>query len=100
MRSAEDMEKWQRLDDVIMGGQSNSELRLAEDGTGAVWDGTVRVEGGGFCGARSRSLSLNLGGYDGIAMRVRGDGQTYKLNLKTVGSHLWTFCSAEGERQR
>ena len=84
MRTADDMEKWQRLDDVIMGGQSDSELRPAADGSGAVWSGTLRVEGGGFCGARSLSLSLNLEGYDGIAMRVRGDGQTYKLNLKTV----------------
>ena len=85
MRSAADMENWQRLDDVIMGGQSESNLQAAADNSGAVWQGTLRVEGGGFCGARSRSLSLNLGGFDGIAMRVRGDGQTYKLNLKTVG---------------
>lgn len=84
MRTAEDLEKWQRLDDVIMGGQSESELRPAADGSGALWTGILRVEGGGFCGARSRSLSLDLGGYAGIAMRVRGDGQTYKLNLKTV----------------
>ncbi len=30
------------------------------------------------------SLDLNLGGYDGLALRVRGDGQTFKVNLKTA----------------
>jgi hypothetical protein len=39
MRSAEDLQKWQRLDDVIMGGQSSSGLVPAEDGSGAVWSG-------------------------------------------------------------
>ena len=53
---------------------------------GAVWTGTLRVEGGGFCGARTRRLDLDLASFDGIALRVRGDGQTFKLNLKTVTS--------------
>ena len=91
MRSASDLEKWQRLDDVIMGGQSDSELRAAPDGSGAVWTGTLRVEGGGFCGALTKSLALDLAAFDGISMRVRGDGQTYKLNLKTVRRPL--HCS-------
>jgi len=53
---------------------------------GAVWTGTLRVEGGGFCGARTRRLDLDLASFDGISLRVRGDGQTFKLNLKTVGA--------------
>jgi hypothetical protein len=31
-----------------------------------------------------QALDLNLGSYDGIALTVEGDGQTYKLNLKTA----------------
>ena len=53
-----------------------------------MWTGTLRVEGGGFCGARTRRLDLDLTRFDGIALRVRGDGQTYKLNLKTVRVRL------------
>ena len=29
-------------------------------------------------------LDLNLSAYDGIALRVKGDGQMYKVNLKTA----------------
>ena len=53
MRSAEDVARWERLDDVIMGGQSSSGLEAAADGSGAVWRGELVVEGGGFCGARA-----------------------------------------------
>lgn len=37
-------EKWERLDDVIMGGQSRSKLQAAADGSGAVWRGDLILE--------------------------------------------------------
>lgn len=44
------------------------------------------MEGGGFCGARTLAAELDLGAFDGICLRVRSDGgQTFKLNIKTVG---------------
>ena len=32
---------------------------------------------------RLQDLKLNLAGYNGMALRVKGDGQIYKLNIKT-----------------
>lgn len=50
-----DLERWERLDDVIMGGQSSSTLSLSPEGEGtAVFSGELVVEGGGFCGTRSK----------------------------------------------
>ena len=83
MNSAEDLEKWQRLDDVIMGGKSSSGLELNSEGTGATWKGQLIVEGGGFCGARTFPAPMDLSKYDGVSLRVKGDGQTLKLNIKT-----------------
>eukprot|EP00897_Mesotaenium_endlicherianum_P005086 jgi/Mesen1/4605/ME000233S03899 len=83
---------WQRLDDVIMGGISDSTFTLAQGR--AVFEGTVRVEGGGFCGARALlpGAPLDLAHFDGIRLRLRGDGQRYKLNLRTsVGIVLSRF---------
>ncbi|GFR43419.1 hypothetical protein Agub_g4500 [Astrephomene gubernaculifera] len=111
MRTPEEVYgSWQRLDDVIMGGASDSGLQPllqqaagagaagegvpAEAGKdvagteagveGAVWRGNLVVEGGGFCGARTKPLGLDLSAFDGIHLRVKGDGQTFKLNIKTV----------------
>ncbi|KAA6425478.1 MAG: hypothetical protein FRX49_04376 [Trebouxia sp. A1-2] len=99
MRSAADLEVWEKLDDTIMGGKSGSYLQTAEDlhgfqgdykdkqpydFEGSVWRGETITDGGGFCGARTKMLDLNLQRFDGISLRVKGDGQTYKFNLKTA----------------
>lgn len=104
MRSAEDVAKWERLDDVIMGGQSSSGLAPAADGSGAVWTGDLIVEGGGFCGTRSVPLALDLSAYDGIALRVKSDkGQIFKMNIKTTAfqepedTYQATFETKAGE---
>eukprot|EP00899_Mesostigma_viride_P013008 jgi/Mesvir1/21708/Mv26565-RA.2 len=77
---------WERRDDGVMGGLSESVLR-ADDGC-AVFEGFVRVDGGGFCSVRSvesqaGALSSALKGHDGILLRVCGDGQRYKVTLIT-----------------
>lgn len=53
----------------------------------------------------AQALDLNLGGYDGIALRLVGDGQTYKLNLKTAdqedtpeSTYQATFDTFPGEK--
>ncbi|KAG1657278.1 hypothetical protein FOA52_005472 [Chlamydomonas sp. UWO 241] len=86
MASAEDLEKWERMDDVIMGGQSASSFELFEEGgvRGATWKGDLITVGGGFCGARTVTLPNDLSACDGLAMRVRGDGSTFKFNIKTT----------------
>ncbi|KAG8469793.1 hypothetical protein KFE25_006248 [Diacronema lutheri] len=82
---AEALSCFERVDDQIMGGISQSALVPSYDGECASFLGVVRTDGGGFCGTRSRLLSkpLNLGGYSGIYLRVRGDGKRYKLNVRT-----------------
>ena len=52
LRSEEDVMRWERLDDVIMGGRSSSGIRF--DGGHGVWSGELVLEGGGFCGIRLR----------------------------------------------
>lgn len=41
------------------------------------------VEGGGFCGIASPKMGLDLSEYDGLCLRVKGNGETYKFNIKT-----------------
>ena len=53
MGSEQDISRWERLDDVIMGGQSSSTLKAVEGGA-ALFSGDLILEGGGFCGARTK----------------------------------------------
>ncbi len=75
---------WGAVDDVVMGGVSESGIRL---GTGyALFSGNVSIENsGGFASVRTRNFNptLDLSNYQGIELRVKGDGQRYKLFVRT-----------------
>lgn len=77
-------DSWGAVDDVVMGGVSKSGIRL-EDGF-AIFSGDVSTDNsGGFASVRTRNFepSLKLNNYTGIELRVKGDGQRYKLFLRT-----------------
>lgn len=74
---------WQPIDDAVMGGESASEMQVG-DGI-AVFRGAVSLaRGGGFASVRSSPAQHRLAGFDGIALRLRGDGKTYQVRLRTT----------------
>ncbi|MEM9568372.1 MAG: CIA30 family protein [Cyanobacteria bacterium P01_E01_bin.34] len=74
---------WGAVDDVVMGGVSSSSIRM--DQGMAIFSGTVSTSNsGGFASVRTRNLApeMNLSDFDGIVLRVRGDGQRYKFLMR------------------
>ncbi|MEM8810282.1 MAG: CIA30 family protein, partial [Cyanobacteria bacterium P01_G01_bin.38] len=79
---------WGALDDVVMGGVSASSVQLQPNGM--LFTGYVSTENsGGFASVRTRNFepALDLSGYAGLQLRVRGDGQRYKFFLRD--SNAW-----------
>ena len=75
-------EPFNAVDDRVMGGVSRSALRTA--GNAAVFEGNLSTErNGGFASVRSTPAHVDLSVHAGIAPRVRGDGRTYELRLRT-----------------
>lgn len=75
--------QWRAVDDVVMGGVSGSRFRFTEAGTG-VFEGEVSLaNNGGFASVRRPVGPLDLRAQARIALRVRGDGQRYRLRLRT-----------------
>lgn len=75
---------WGALDDVVMGGVSASSLQIRENT--AVFTGNVSTaNSGGFASVRTKNFSplLDLSGYQGVKLRVKGDGQRYKIFIRT-----------------
>ncbi|MDJ0550474.1 MAG: CIA30 family protein [Microcystis sp. M49637_WE12] len=84
--SSDIKEIWGAVDDVVMGGVSESQITLT--GGRALFSGIVRTENnGGFASVRTRNLNppLNLSNYEGIELQVQGDGKRYKLILRCEG---------------
>nr|CAB3446217.1 unnamed protein product [Digitaria exilis] len=103
---------WGALDDVVMGGVSESTFQILPTGseTGGptgLFKGTVSTSNnGGFTSIRTKNFSVaeDLSAYDGIELRVKGDGRRYKLIIRT--SYEWetvgytaSFDTTKGEWQ-
>jgi monofunctional biosynthetic peptidoglycan transglycosylase len=77
---------WYTINDGVMGGVSQSDIRRTDQGTG-VFEGVLSLENkGGFASVRVAVERSNLATYSGIEIRVRGDGRTYQLRLRTNDS--------------
>ena len=83
----EQFRQWMVINDGVMGGVSRSSFKKA-DPAGAVFAGVVSLENyGGFCSVSSRQPApVDASAFDGIAVRCKGDGKTYKLTLKNDSS--------------
>lgn len=74
---------WGSVDDVVMGGVSESKITITSNG--AIFLGMVSTaNSGGFASVRTRNFEppLNLSKYEGMELRIKGDGLRYKFLLR------------------
>jgi hypothetical protein len=77
---------WTIVNDGVMGGRSSSEMEVTPEGNG-VFRGFVSLENnGGFASTRMALAGLDLSEYEGVMIRVRGDGRRYQFRFRTSGS--------------
>ena len=75
---------WYTVDDRVMGGISSSVVRVDPNLDHLTFSGNVSLENnGGFASTRSDWVGYDLRGYDGILMRVFGDGNVYRFRIRT-----------------
>ncbi|RYQ86954.1 hypothetical protein Ahy_B10g106561 isoform B [Arachis hypogaea] len=82
---------WGALDDVVMGGVSESTFQIdptggESGGPTGIFKGVVSTaNNGGFTSIRTKNFSEpeDLSAYDGLEFRLKGDGRRYKLIVRT-----------------
>ncbi|MHC4393186.1 MAG: CIA30 family protein [Planctomycetota bacterium] len=89
--------RWETVNDNVMGGRSKGGWQ-ATGSDSLLFEGTTSLENrGGFSSIRSRKRNLGLGEFDGISMRVRGDGRAYKLTARSSQTSSWISYWADFE---
>ena len=80
--SGESFQGWRSVDDRVMGGVSRS--RMIPQERFVSFQGNLSLENnGGFASVRSPDLDERLENVDSIKLKVRGDGRTYQLSIRT-----------------
>jgi hypothetical protein len=98
----ESVSRWRMINDGVMGGESQSQMRWNPGGT-ATFLGTVSLaNNGGFASVRTAPRTYDLAAHSGIRLRVRGDGHIYSFRFRTDGnfdgvSWAQSFPTAAGE---
>ncbi len=73
--------RWAIVNDDVMGGISQANLALSEEGT-VLFSGDVSLENnGGFASIRSARAPYGITDEQGVRLTVRGDGKIYRLRL-------------------
>ena len=91
-----DLSDWRIMDDVVMGGRSDSNLKINEAGHGC-FHGYVSLENyGGFASTRyNLDETLKVIGYTTCKIRLKADGKNYQFRTKESQydrySYIYTF---------
>ncbi|CAM6108087.1 unnamed protein product [Calypogeia fissa] len=83
---------WGSLDDNVMGGVSESSLQISstggeDGGPVGVFKGNISLaNNGGFASVRTKNFNppQDLSPYDGLELRVKGNGNRFKLIIRTT----------------
>ncbi len=81
-------QKWQAVNDGVMGGVSDGRFRITEEKTLGFF-GTLSLENnGGFASVRTKPTELGIRAGDTLVARVKGDGREYALNIYTKSRRM------------
>ena len=75
--------EWAVEDDVVMGGRSNGEFQINQDGFG-IFSGTVSLENnGGFSSIQYNFDATDVSAHHHAYIRLKGDGKAYQFRVKS-----------------
>jgi uncharacterized surface protein with fasciclin (FAS1) repeats len=97
---------WRSVNDDVMGGISKGRMQFNPEQNTASFIGALSLQNnGGFSTVRSKSQDLGLQGYDGLILRVKGDGRQYRMQALAsdsrwqMGNYRASFKTTKGEWQ-
>lgn len=89
----EDFDTWRTVNDTVMGGVSNSEMRIERENF-VLFKGKVSLENnGGFCATKLDCQNSGISQKAIVFLRLKGDGKQYQFRVKRFRSeqHAFTY---------
>ncbi|QIA09886.1 CIA30 family protein [Draconibacterium halophilum] len=87
------LDGWYTVNDDVMGGRSTCSFELNQQGN-ALFTGQVSLENnGGFSSVHYRFPSVEITGYQFLALRVKGDGKRYQVRIKDRAGDNYSYIA-------
>lgn len=87
------LSNWYVVDDGVMGGMSQGNFKLNDEGN-AVFSGTVKLENnGGFSSIRYGIGTTAISGKTTVLIRLKGDGKKYQFRVKQNSTDEHSFIT-------
>lgn len=84
---------WRVVNDGVMGGLSQAQFSVNEEGHG-LFSGKVSLENnGGFSSVRYAFETLEVSAYSQIEIRVKGDAKSYQFRVKADRSQRYSYIA-------
>jgi len=81
--SKSDLSNWNVVNDGVMGGKSNSQFYLNDNGQGT-FEGKISLENnGGFCSVKYNGNPVSLTKNKFFILRLKGDDKQYQFRVKS-----------------
>ncbi len=88
-----DIQDWNVIDDVVMGGISSSQFKLNPDGFGVFKGHVSLANNGGFSSVRYQFKKTEVTKYTKIKIRLKGDGKDYQFRVKDNSSNYYSYIA-------
>lgn len=87
------LQNWRIVNDGVMGGLSESGMRLNEEGN-PVFKGEVSLENnGGFASVRCYMDPIDIEGKSKAVLRVKGDGKRYQFRIRNDRNTWYSYIT-------
>jgi len=86
-------DRWQVVNDGVMGGLSQGTFKVSENGTG-LFTGKVSLENnGGFSSVRYNTGKTDVEGYTTLAITLKGDGKNYQVRIQENNDDYFSYIA-------
>jgi NADH dehydrogenase [ubiquinone] 1 alpha subcomplex assembly factor 1 len=85
LADASEVAEWAAVNDGVMGGRSSGGPAYADGAL--LFEGAINTNGGGFSSIRRDLPEGRLTGADGVLVRLKTDGRTYRFTLRTAARY-------------
>ena len=79
-------QNWMTVNDNVMGGRSEGGFSFKKKRL--IFAGNTNTNGGGFSSIRTKPSDFKLGDMEGLHIRYKGNGRTYKLGVRMDGKSV------------